>query len=156
MSVKDRLYEFCRFKRYSILGFERACGLSNGYVSSVRNSVGLRSLELIMKTFPELNRDWLLYGEGEMINKNVVIPSREIDRNAPSDDSERSVSSLPSGDMVIPAPAWAVIQMQAASLERKDSQLDRCISMLESSFALLKGAAVRGDASAAAAAEPAG
>jgi len=155
MNTHDRIVEFCRYKGLSIAGFERACGLSNGYVSSMRKSVGLRSLGLILEQFPELNRDWLLYGEGEMINKNIIVsPPNNAPSPEPSEDP--APSSLPSGDMVIPAPAWAVIQMQAASLERKDSQLDRCISMLESSFALLKGAAVRGDASAAAAAEPAG
>lgn len=145
MTIKERLYAFVKFKGMSVLAFERACGLSNGYVSSVGSQISLRSLELILAAFPDLNRAWLLQEEGEMVSGNLTNSSEDP-----------ALSSLPSGDMVIPAPAWAVIQMQAASLERKDSQLDRCISMLESSFALLKGAAVRGDASAAAAAEPAG
>ena len=150
MNTKDRIVEFCRSLGISVAAFERACGLSVGYVSSMRKSIGTKCLGKIQAAYPELRRDWLLYGEGEM------VAPRSLD-NAPHPDSEDPApSSLPSGDMVIPAPAWAVIQMQAASLERKDSQLDRCISMLESSFALLKGAAVRGDASAAAAAEPAG
>ena len=150
MSVKQRIYEFCHQKGISILGFERACGLSNGYVSSIHTSVGLRSLDLILSAFPELNREWLLYGTGEMINQNIVIPG------APVENSADSPKSKDPDAIVIPGAAWVVIQQQSASLERKDRQLDRCISMLETSFALLKGAAVPAAASAAAAGESAG
>lgn len=149
MGAKDRIYEFCRQKGISILGFEKACGLSNGYVSSIRTSVGLRSLDSIMKAFPELNRDWLLYGEGEMLNENVVIPRGDVPNVDVPEDSVLD-------PIVIPGAAWVVIQQQSASLERKDRQLDRCISMLETSFALLKGAAVPAAASVAAAGESAG
>lgn len=50
------------------IDFERACGLSNGYVHKIKNSVGKRGLLDIQRKFPELNTDWLLTGEGEMLN----------------------------------------------------------------------------------------
>ncbi len=64
--VKGRLMSFIKEKRLSKSEFERRCGLSNGYLNSTRGNFGTRKLEGILAAFPELNRDWLLYGKGEM------------------------------------------------------------------------------------------
>lgn len=157
MNTKERIAYFCRVQGISVASFERACGLSVGYVSAMRKSVGLRSLAQIQAAYPELRRDWLLYGEGDMLNKNVTAPGDSApvtEQVQGSGDPGSSPVSVP--DVVIPGAAWVVIQQQSASLERKDRQLDRCISMLETSFALLKGAAVPAAASVAAAGESAG
>ena len=47
--------------------FETKCGLSSGYVTSMRKGFGSDKLNNVLTAFPELNRDWLLYGEGEML-----------------------------------------------------------------------------------------
>ncbi len=47
--------------------FERAIGASNGYVNSISKSIGAEYLSAILREFPMINRDWLLYGEGEML-----------------------------------------------------------------------------------------
>lgn len=67
MAVKDRILEFCKYKGIPIRQFEIQCDMSNGYVSSMRSGLGLKKLENVLNAFPDLNRDWLLYGEGEMI-----------------------------------------------------------------------------------------
>jgi hypothetical protein len=66
MNVQSRLFDFISSKKISISDFERACGLSNGYVHKIKNSVGKRGLLDIQRKFPELNTDWLLTGEGEI------------------------------------------------------------------------------------------
>ena len=68
MNVQSMLFDFISSKKISISDFERACGLSNGYVHKIKNSVGKRGLLDIQRKFPELNTDWLLTGEGEMLN----------------------------------------------------------------------------------------
>lgn len=40
MNVQSRLFDFISSKKISISDFERACGLSNGYVHKIKNSVG--------------------------------------------------------------------------------------------------------------------
>lgn len=70
MSVQSRLMEFIVSKKISISDFERITGLSNGYVHKIKNSVGKRGLLDIQRAFPELNTDWLLTGEGEMLKPN--------------------------------------------------------------------------------------
>lgn len=68
MGVKERLNEYIKSQGLSVLAFEKMCGLSNGYVSSISKGIGKEKLENILRIFPNLNREWLLYGEGEMLN----------------------------------------------------------------------------------------
>lgn len=65
--IKERILEFCTSKQISVRNFEIQCKMSNGYVSSMRKGVGIEKLQNILDAFPELNRDWLLFGEGEML-----------------------------------------------------------------------------------------
>ena len=72
MNVQSRLFDFISSKKISISDFERACGLSNGYVHKIKNSVGKRGLLDIQRKFPELNTDWLLTGEGLTIHLHIL------------------------------------------------------------------------------------
>lgn len=69
MDVKSRLIRYIETKRLSIRAFERKNGLSNGYVKSIRKSIGTDVLSTILENYPELSRDWLLYGEGKMLRE---------------------------------------------------------------------------------------
>ena len=55
--------------------FENQCDLSTGYVTSMRKSFGPTKLNNVLTSFPELNREWLLYGEGEMLNDHGFVQS---------------------------------------------------------------------------------
>ena len=68
MSVKQRIQAFIEYKGITVKKFEELCDLSNGYVSSMRKGFGTDKLNNVLKIFPDLNREWLLYGEGEMLN----------------------------------------------------------------------------------------
>ena len=70
MSIKERTYAFIEHKGITVKHFEELCNLSNGYISSMRKGFGSDKLNNVLKSFPELNRDWLLYGEGDMITEN--------------------------------------------------------------------------------------
>lgn len=67
MTVKERLIRFYEAKGLSKSGFEKMVGLSNGYIDKLRNCPSNDKLEIIYLKFPELNRIWLLTGEGEML-----------------------------------------------------------------------------------------
>lgn len=66
-TVKERLISFLRYKRITQRAFVTMLGLSGAYINSIRKSISPDVMLGIAKHFPELNRDWLLYGEGEMI-----------------------------------------------------------------------------------------
>lgn len=70
-TIKDRTIEFVKHKGITMKTFEQRCGLSSGYVTSMRKGFGSDKLNNVLTAFPELNREWLLYGEGEMIKGNV-------------------------------------------------------------------------------------
>lgn len=71
MSIKERIYTFIKYKDISVKKFEELCGLSNGYISSMRKGFGTDKLNNVLRLFPELNREWLIYGEGEMLNTSI-------------------------------------------------------------------------------------
>jgi len=75
MNVNSRILEFVSAKGLSVAEFERLCGLSNGYVRKVKDSLGKRGLSDILRKFPDLNSDWLLTGKGEMLLPNLTQQS---------------------------------------------------------------------------------
>lgn len=68
--MKERIMEFVRYKGIPVSTFEQMCGLSNAYVKNISKGVGADKLEKILNAFPELNRTWLLTGEGSMLRNN--------------------------------------------------------------------------------------
>ena len=72
-TVKDRTLLFLKSQNIKMKDFESKCDLSNGYVTSMRKGFGRQKLENVLKAYPELNREWLLYGEGEMLNTDSII-----------------------------------------------------------------------------------
>ena len=73
--VKQRLIQFIKYKKISQRNFEQRCGLANGYVGNIRNSVSGKKLDDICRVFPELNKSWLLLGEGDMLNNALYTRS---------------------------------------------------------------------------------
>lgn len=72
-SVKERLMSFLNYKGLSQGRFERLVGFSNGYLDKLRHAPSVGKTQIIIETFPELNRTWLLTGEGEMLNSDKPV-----------------------------------------------------------------------------------
>lgn len=75
MTLKDRLLEYCQHTGVKISAFERRSGLSNGYFNQVKKEPSRSKISQIAAAFPDLNTDWLLTGEGEMLKTENVLPS---------------------------------------------------------------------------------
>lgn len=82
-TVKDRLTKFRQYKKLGQGKFEKLSGLSNGYLTQLRKAPGSEKLQRILCAFPDLNRTWLLTGEGDMLNgvqaEQTIQPSTESD-----------------------------------------------------------------------------
>lgn len=65
--VKSRLSAFIEYKGLTNAAFEKKCGLSNGYIRNFKGNLGVKKLEDILTSFPELSKDWLLFGTGYML-----------------------------------------------------------------------------------------
>lgn len=72
-AVKQRLVQFIKSMHMTQRAFEIRCGMSNGYVANIRKGIGEDYLLNIAQQFPQLNRAWLLFGEGEMLKTTPTI-----------------------------------------------------------------------------------
>jgi hypothetical protein len=70
-TVKERLIAFINYLGMSKNAFENACGLSTRYVSNISASVSPDKLKQISLKFPELNIEWLLTGQGDMLREKL-------------------------------------------------------------------------------------
>ena len=66
-TVKDRLLIYIKYLGIGQSKFEKLCGLSNGYINNSKGNFGSAKIEDILKACDDLNRSWLLTGEGEML-----------------------------------------------------------------------------------------
>jgi transcriptional regulator with XRE-family HTH domain len=66
----ERILEILKFKNLSPAQFADLIGVQRSGIShliSGRNKPSLDFLQKILKTFPEINTDWMLFGKGEML-----------------------------------------------------------------------------------------
>lgn len=66
MNSKEKLIEYAEYKGYSIYKIEKIIGVSNGSLKSGKD-FGVDKLLKIRDNCPDLNMDWLIFNEGEMI-----------------------------------------------------------------------------------------
>lgn len=95
-TVKDRTLEFIKFKGLTMKAFEQRCDLSTGYVTSMRKGYGSEKLNNVLTAFPELNREWLLYGEGDMLSStSSAKPQPSVKNERVADDEVYKVPLVP-------------------------------------------------------------
>ena len=66
-TVKERIMMYLKYKGISKTAFEKSVGLSNGYMTQLRNCPKADKLSHILEIYADLNRNWLLTGDGCMI-----------------------------------------------------------------------------------------
>jgi transcriptional regulator with XRE-family HTH domain len=89
-TIKERTLEFIKSKNISVKEFEIRCGLSNGYISAMRKGFGADKLNNVLTAYPELNRDWLLYGEGERTKEVIEV----VEQGTPVYDIDATCGDL--------------------------------------------------------------
>lgn len=112
-TVKERIIIFINAIGITPSAFERRAKLSNGYLNQLRNSPSPSKITDIINAFPELNKNWLLTGEGEML-----VPSQTTG-NITSNDS--TVAANIGGDNQ--QNSGLVIEVLARQLGEKDRQI---------------------------------
>lgn len=123
-TVKGRLKAFCKHLGISEGTFEENAGISKGYVSSIRKGIGDKVLPLILDKYPMLNRDWLLFGEGEMTTNSVNIAQEATMPYNLNTDCEREVEDLKREN--------EFLKSQLESEKEKNALKDQLIEMLKS------------------------
>lgn len=73
-TVKGRLLTYLKHKRITQAEFCKAVGVASTYINVIRKSIPSDKVNRIVSLYPDLNRDWLLYGEGEMLTTDRTDP----------------------------------------------------------------------------------
>lgn len=96
MDVNNRIRKFLKGRKITIQSFEASIGKTNGYMSHTKSpTAGV--LADISRVYPDLNLDWLITGEGEMlksnINENKTSPIN-VDGDLNTIEMEREIKRL--------------------------------------------------------------
>lgn len=124
-SVKDRTLLFVKAKKLTMKEFEKACNLSSGYVTSMRKGYGPEKLNNVLIVFPDLNREWLVYGEGEMLRSPITQESNG-DHNTQVAGNHNHVEP-PHGI----EKALDEIAEQRKLVSKAQEQIDRLLTVIE-------------------------
>lgn len=114
MTISERIRHFIEYRGITVKSFESAAGLSNGYVNGIRKGIGSEKLADILRAFPELNRNWLLFGEGEMLRTGAPAEASVSEDTPPP----QLIPAPPGkGLPLIPLPAMAGFLKGAADID---------------------------------------
>lgn len=94
MGVKERLLDFINYKQITNKLFELTAGLSNGYINNFDGNFRTKTLEKVLTAYPDLNRNWLLYGEGEMLVTDTAPRNVETSIVGANDEVEVDIDTL--------------------------------------------------------------
>lgn len=131
-SVKERLILFIKEADLSVSKFERMCHLSNGYVNSIVNSISEKKIKCISEVFPNLNINWLLTGEGDMIQGQSAISINHMNR---------SIAAVnPSGDIKlgIDSPQQKTIDALLNELAAQRQQTEKVLDQYEHLLSIIE------------------
>ena len=88
MTIKEKIRQYIGFKGVSQRQFSFKTNLSEGIIKG-KGSIGSDKLIHIRNNFPDLNMNWLVYDEGDMI-----IDPNKVSKNNSSNVSEDDYALL--------------------------------------------------------------
>ena len=129
MGIKERFKEFIAYKRLTQRRFQASIGVSSSYVNGITDGIGAEVLRKLSITYPELNTDWLLTGEGEMLNPPSDNPTNQ------SISGHHGTSVAGNGNKVNATSALekaleGLMEQQKITIKAQE-QIDRLLALLE-------------------------
>ena len=152
MGIKERILLFIEAEGITKAEFERRSQLSNGYINNIKGSVGTEKIENILKAFPDLNREWLMSGTGQMkksiqniiqqgdnnINNSGIIKNSTIDnRSYYSDSPDVLRAEIDKLDRII-SEKEERIKEKDAQIKEKDAQIKEKDAQIKALLEILK------------------
>lgn len=72
MGITDRIKQIIEYKDISTRKFCIEIGVANGFLDKVKD-VGSEKVLKILKTYPDINPNWLITGEGNMLKESGLV-----------------------------------------------------------------------------------
>lgn len=82
METKDRLLQYIKYVGLGQTAFENKVSWPRGYISKIKGSIGSDMLARLLNIYSNLNVEWLLTGEGDML-KSENKEEKEADSIQP-------------------------------------------------------------------------
>lgn len=74
MNLNERIKKIIDIKcQGNVSDFTRKTGLSTGFLSKIKDSAQPKTINKIIDKYPDVNKIWLLTGEGEMLKGESVV-----------------------------------------------------------------------------------
>ncbi len=119
-TIKDRLMLFINYLGMPISRFELEVGFTNGSIRNLKHSPNERRLSLISRRYPQLNKEWLLTGNGEMLNSsNSITVENSTTGNNMINNGVQNLGKIEH------------VESFLKIIENQSKQIDQLISMLE-------------------------
>lgn len=108
--IQSRIREFTRLKGIDIKTFERNSGLSNGFVSKIGDSIREASFSKILASYPTLNKNWVITGEGsiEIDSSDKINSTSQKNTRVPFYDGDVTASIVGSFSDIKEDPSFWV------------------------------------------------
>lgn len=133
-TVKERIVAFINAKNISTREFERMCGVSYGYVAQLRKSPTVDKLERILNAYPEINKHWLITGEGDMFRSSVSQTSTGNNNTQVAGNGNNVVTSSKNPSDLVEKLVSENIELRkelSKQMQASNENISRLISLLE-------------------------
>lgn len=115
-TIKDRFIEYLKHLGIGQGKFEKNTGIGNGTINNIKDGISSPKLAKISLTYPDLNIEWLITGNGEMLKEcsnNALAPKRNSKSDIPfyadipmsageQGKNIEAIQEIPTGFMNIP------------------------------------------------------
>ena len=121
--TKRRILELIEFKRITIQKFFELTGIKRGFLDSdkLNQAVSDKHLAMIFASFPDINPEWLITGNGEML--------RKTDPEDKSADNPLHID-IEAVKMLIAEKDRTIADLKS-QLEKKDQQIEKLLHIIE-------------------------
>ncbi len=138
MNTKEKILQYLEFKDISQGKFCRKIGVSNGFLASGKH-IGSEKLKIIRDNYIDLNMNWLIYDEGEMIIKENIFNEYEVVYDEFAKDkvtiSKKITDALKSNNL---NDTFELLINEYVTLQKKHNITQRALTGLTLDFNKLK------------------
>lgn len=136
-SVKERIKAYLKAKNITAISFCQKIGVSQSYISSMRESLQPDKIKSIVINFPELNIGWLMTGVGNMEN----LSSEKIT------EIEEIKIKRESENITISKEVFDLLKHQSETILSQQRTIEKLILQVQGNDVPLEGAAMNADVS---------